>query len=125
MIVIEFDKWGRAVSDFELDQFASHIEDIAYGHKLFRQQHKRDIGEAVTFSVSTSLAIHVIRASICEGKIEPEDVAFRFEGKDLHVDENGRMDTWPFGFCDAFDIVLEKLLEPRKKKAQDDLHPLR
>ena len=62
------------------------------------------------FFIGSELIIHGLRVAICEQRIPYKKVVLFYKHHALHVDKNGRIDSWPAGFCDHADKYLEKLI---------------
>lgn len=87
-------------------------EAIADG--LIEHRVALDIFESVncTRSVTTGSTLYIkfLRLAIKEKKIYKEDVQIIFNGELIRLTDSGRVEYWPKGFCEVFDIVLERLL---------------
>jgi hypothetical protein len=94
MKTIEFFSQGEAIAD-------AAAEDRA-----------RDFlkGDQDAISVSTQNFILATRALISEGFVSNSEVQFRFEGRLLLPDRDGRLPLWPNGFCDHSERWLCRIL---------------
>lgn len=66
--------------------------------------------------VSTANFIEASRALICEGLIPNTEVEFLFEDQKITADTDGRIQTWPKGFCDHAEGWIMRLLHGRGKR---------
>ena len=98
MVGIRYCSEGKAVSDFALEEWFAEILPLA----LDEQWH--------ALGVCTAMPIHRVRVAIREGDIPPEYVQFWYGDRILQPDKDGRMLTWPRGFCDTMERMLERLL---------------
>jgi len=60
-------------------------------------------------TVSTSNFVDATRCLVKEEIYPFQDVVLSFEDKVLKIDKNGRLATWPRGFCDYTERWLERL----------------
>jgi hypothetical protein len=60
--------------------------------------------------VSNELFCHYARAFICQHHQEGFKLEFHYNGETLTVNDAGRLDKWPPGFCDHFDRYLDILI---------------
>ena len=98
MLIIEYRRDGISISDFDYPFWMGEVK-----HRI-----ERKTGNEL--AVSTETLINAVRVAIAEGKIKPEDVAFKFNGEILHVNEYGALENWPRGFCDANLVLSERIL---------------
>lgn len=61
--------------------------------------------------VSNQLFIYWLRVALKLGKISPSEIELYFKDKNnklikLEVNNDGRISTWPKGFCDEIEIAL-------------------
>lgn len=86
-------KKGESISDFEIENYVND-----------KIKNKQDI------LTSTGLVIDYIRVLVKEGSLTCSSVEIYFEKDKLKIDENGRLDRWPKGFCDKFEELTSRLL---------------
>lgn len=79
-------------------------------------------GTQVMLETHSDHVLNAVRIAVKDGLLSPEDVAiFYFErnvrdgrfvhtATELNVDSHGRMNHWPQGFFDEFDIALDRLV---------------
>lgn len=60
-----------------------------------------------------------IRLAIAEGRLNHNGVFFTFRGKNYSLNEYGKMETWPDGFCDFNINNSEKILRAVMKKYKE------
>lgn len=60
--------------------------------------------------VGQELVITAFRVAVKNKQLVPGDICVIFKGHFLPIDENGRFNHWPDGFCDVFDKLLDQLL---------------
>lgn len=67
--------------------------------------------QPIMLTVGHSLPIDYFRLAIKNGQINCEDIVFRFmaTGEDIPVNKDGRLKTWPEGFCDYTENILCQL----------------
>ena len=78
-------------------------------------------GVQVVVETHSDHVLNGIRVAVHDGKIRPDDVQLHYfqrrkeEGQSQvispHIDQDGRIDTWPDGFFDEWDKNLEALLD--------------
>lgn len=66
--------------------------------------------------ISVHCFIDAVRVCIHEGLVDCSQVRFLFNGEELTIDSYGRMENWPFGFCDVNECLLARLLAPKASK---------
>lgn len=104
MVRIEYSASGTAVSDFDV---ASHLERV---ERNLRTPHD-------TYMVfSTENIIETIRAEVAEGKISHKEICFVFKGEEIQMNEYGRINDWPAGFCDTVEEAIARILNAAHKK---------
>ena len=62
------------------------------------------------YTFGTFLFIDALRVEIREGRLQLEDVEFRYNGDIIQFDKDGRTPYWPEGFGDQVEKLLEKLI---------------
>ena len=73
-------------------------------------QRADDTEVTTVIKVGHALPITCLRALVKEGVTSRDDCGIQFNGRDLPVNEDGRIDVWPTGFCDTEDGLLDRLL---------------
>jgi hypothetical protein len=90
-IIVHYTKEGIAVPDHQTESFIlTQLKD--------NQE----------YYVSTENVIHNIRALHKEKIVS--GIKIFFNGKDMEMDDDGRIANWPDGFCDCEWKILERLL---------------
>lgn len=80
---------------------------------LFADQVQNNIKESTTnieYIVTNFLAIMELRARIAEKKIDWTKIQFSYKGNIIPHNEQAKMQHWPAGFGDAYDLILDRLL---------------
>jgi hypothetical protein len=95
MIIIDYCKHGKAVSDFDSSDWICEVK---------KTKHNR------TFQVSTSLPVDLVRLAIVSDEINCKDVTFLYCGDYFQANEYGAIENWPTGFCDGQIAVIEDIL---------------
>ena len=67
-------------------------------------------GETANLHIATELLINAIRLLIKQGKIRYNEIAFKYKDILLLPDKYGMLDSWPRGFCDIPEDILEQLI---------------
>ena len=118
MITIEYCAEGEPVSDFNYTEWLHKIKNsIVYG-SLYD----------ITFKVSTSLPINVIRLAIVKGELNYKDITFKYKDKEFQTNQYGVIEKWPNGFCEvnrsiATDLIKTRITNVQKKqKDRERLH---
>ncbi len=70
----------------------------------------------LSIAVSTENFIAAIRCLVMEDVYPHDQVTIVFDGSKLLLDSDGRMITWPVGFCDYSEGFLLRLLKGRGTK---------
>lgn len=100
MLIIEYDSIdGEVVPDGHVRGWA---DDLAEGHKGSKN--------SIHIVVGSVLMIDATRLLVAEKKLDHREVIYRFGNFDQNPDKNGMLCTWPKGFCDIYDDILEELL---------------
>ena len=97
MITIEYSPTGIPIADGALNWWLSHV----LTHK----------NEDRLFEVATGLCIDAVRLAIHEGKIDHNNIQFKYKDQIILSDRFGSLDSWPDGFNDTLDKILYKLME--------------
>jgi hypothetical protein len=77
--------------------------------KIIKGELSSFIGDTY-IQVCSSLLIDCFRVAIHEGRLDPKEIQFTFNGDVLFHDDRGRILDWPKGFGDVGDHILERLL---------------
>jgi hypothetical protein len=101
--VFEYTPKGVAVSDFEVKQLAT--EYVRYINDWLNYD-----GEPQVFFYSTSNIFFALKEKVAKGEIDHKHILFRFEGKDITINEYGSIVDWPKGFCDIETSLSESTL---------------
>ena len=74
------------------------------------------VGDTTTIYVGTNAMINEIRCAVLppHKHLDYENVVFVFNGEEINIDKNGRLNNWPKGFCDTMDEQLDRLLDWNK-----------
>lgn len=78
------------------------------------------LGNSVTFYTGQELAIDCVRVCILENLIPYNEVHFRYKNFLIIPDKYGHLDSWPDGFCDYRDKLLERLLRDTFLKFKEE-----
>ena len=101
MLIVEFSKYGIYLRDDRVESWVnSVIEDYNLNHK----------NEEKLINVSNSLIVSHFRLAVKENRISILDIKFLYKGNYLRCDSNGILDSYPEGFCDHLDKLLDKML---------------
>lgn len=98
--IFEYSPKGIAVSDFEVKQLAN--EYVRYITGLLNYD-----GESPIFSYSTSNIFFALKEKVAIGELDHNSILFRFNGKDIPINEYGAIIDWPDGFCDLETSLAE------------------
>jgi len=100
MIRVEYCPEGIAVPDAKVEAFVKELIDNQCSEKMCYG--------LLGIQVSTSNVFEFLRVMKKEKDIE---VQFKFKGKIITPDKDGRIENWPNGFCDYYDNWLRRLLQ--------------
>lgn len=107
-----------------LENPEAHIHprgQFAFGELMSRAAHA---GAQVLVETHSDHVLNGVRVAVKRELIDPEDVRIHYFSRRAHegaithqvdsprIDSDGRLDFWPDGFFDQWDLALEKLLEP-------------
>jgi hypothetical protein len=99
MIIVRYGKGGRPFSDHLCEETLLEAEKS---------------GGDVLFFTSSENMVTAARVLKCEGKLPDLRIEWQHsadeEPWDLEVNKDGRLPTWPKGFCDHIDDWLSRLL---------------
>lgn len=103
MLIIEYDPInGKVVPDGKVRGWAD---------KLIEMYEKQKLGNLVT-TVGSVLMVDATRLLVMKEKLNHGEVIYRFSNfADQSPDKSGMLRTWPKGFCDFYDDILEELLD--------------
>lgn len=106
--------------EYNPERGKAFTDDYMYGeYKRLVELIKEDAGD-ITLSYANELMIHHTRMLVIRGVIAPENVKYIFSDgwnkKEIGINEYGRLDDWPKGFCDNTDTIIEELLTTAIKK---------
>jgi len=101
-LIIEYNKdFGDVVPDGQVQSYTSYHIRLAI-----------EDGEKII--VGSVILIDSFRLAVKQGEISNEDVEIWFNdgttSYTITLDKDGRCNVYPFGFCDAYDNILRKLL---------------
>jgi hypothetical protein len=100
MITIEYCQEGKAISDFEIDQWINNL--ITQG-----------IGE---FKISNSLPAAAIRLAILENRLKHSDVVIKFMDKIFKFNEYAIISDWPYDLFNKETEFCCKILKAQIRK---------
>lgn len=96
-IIVVYTKGGKCWPDEKIDaNIDKFLESLQEGDNYLK--------------ISNELVILALRAKIHQGKINHEDIVFRYKNYEIYSDKYGGLDHYPQGFCAYFDIYLAILL---------------
>lgn len=96
------DEKSKILSDTKIEQF---VDDTINDFYTIENNEEEFI-----VTVGNEIIIHYFRVAIKEGKIPHTSIKLLFNDSVLDVDVNGKVNTWPKGFCDTVDDYLDRLL---------------
>ena len=103
-VIVEYVEGGRVVSDFEVKNEIRRLKMVIDKAHLSDTPYVRDY--------ANELMIHALRAEIHDGTIDHNDIIFKYGDLEQKADKNGRLERWPIGFCDAYEQVFSRMLDP-------------
>lgn len=101
--IFEYSPKGIAVPDFEVKQLAT--EYVRYINGWLNYD-----GESPVFFYSTSNIFFALKEKVAIGELDHNSILFRFNGKDIPINEYGAIIDWPDGFCDLETSLAESTL---------------
>lgn len=101
MLVIEYDSInGEVVPDGCVREWADKLVETYKGRVV-----------DMTVVIGSVVMIGATRLLVAKKKLNHEEVVYRFGNfGDQSPDKNGMLRTWPEGFCDFYDDILEELI---------------
>lgn len=102
MLKFIYSKRGRAISDFDLDDFIKDIICDANKNKFYH--------------CSTENLFNRVRLAIVEGHLNPENVLFVFNDEEITINSDGLCDKWSNGFLCESETTARNLLKARLVK---------
>ena len=98
MFIIEYTAEGKAISDFGIPEFCATVaERVRLGSGRLQ--------------VANCVPIDAIRAAIFRGDIDYREITFEFKGERIVPDSSGHLSSWPPGFCDTYDKIINELAD--------------
>jgi hypothetical protein len=76
----------------------------------------KDLPANLVTTVSSSLVVDEFRLRVVRGEIHPKAIKFVFEGKDIWVEDDGRLASWPLGFCDHVSNTLREIAQAKRER---------
>lgn len=73
----------------------------------------------LVLDVGQDLIINQFRVLLHRGLIRPEELQLMVNDEHVPVNKNGRLATWPTGFCDLMDRQLMELIDWNKENKAD------
>jgi len=100
MIIVYDDLIGHVMPDGLVEHYVDEV---------ITQFKREDIEQLLIFG--NQIPIDYFRLAVKKGKINCNDIVFRFrqDGEDIRINENGRLQRWPGGFCDYIETILSQL----------------
>jgi hypothetical protein len=100
MLIVDYCRDGIAVSDFDWEYWLNKIlEEKGYWTTT-----------DMKYRFSTEVMFHALRLEVAKGTISPDDILFRDDGQDIHINEYGAIQDWPRGFLEENMELSEKIL---------------
>lgn len=100
MLIIEYDSInGEVVPDGCVQEWANKLIE-KYGES----------GD-LTVVVGSVLMIDATRLLVAKGKLNREEVVYRFGDLNQSPDKSGMLRVWPKGFCDFYTDILGGLID--------------
>lgn len=102
MLIIEYDSVnGEVVSDGKVREWADRLVKVYKDRKSARN---------LTVIVGSVLMVDMTRLLVMKGKLNHEEIVYRFRDLDQSPDKYGTLRTWPKGFCDLHNDILTDLI---------------
>ena len=102
MLIIEYCDDGIAVRDCEAEAFVKEIvRNYCDSDRMF---------DDMVVKISNELVVNYLRVEVKHGVIGCDEMVFRFDGKDIKINDRGRLMSWPKGFCDRSEKIFEELI---------------
>lgn len=115
-LIITYDaNHGYLFPDGRTEEWVDKIIDMF--HKKLEAD-KADGFEDIQWNIKvcSELIVHFFRLRAVEGKIEPDKIEFRFGEEVVGLNEYGRIDNWPKGFCDIAGNTLFQIIDGANRK---------
>jgi len=107
--IFEYSPKGIAVPDFEVKQLVT--EYVKYIDKHLKYDGWANYHEeSPVFFYSTSNIFFALKERVAIGELSCDSLIFRFNGKDIPINEYGAIIDWPDGFCDLETSLAESTL---------------
>lgn len=78
--------------------------------KQYQEWDKYPTNSEFVLRIAQEMLITMFRVAVKEGMISSDKIELRFNGQTLRIDQFGRIEDWPKGFCDYNDDFLNRLL---------------
>lgn len=99
---------GRAIPDGQVENEWNRIVRL------------KDSGLPLMTEYSTENIFTYARFQVVAGHIFDDEIVFRFEDKDIHINRFGAITEWPEGFCDSVVRMCEDILTLATKKSKEE-----
>ncbi len=105
-LIIEYAKNGEYLPDHLIDEWFDGLAatiNIDWKH----------IDSTRHLTIASELMLMKTRLLVTRGHVDPSDIIYKYDGTDIKISKDGGLHTWPKGFCDNNDNILEELLTCR------------
>jgi len=100
-LTIRYSKVGKIVPDLAVTEWLE---------ELMEQIENTPEVNTISIEIGGEVMINAVRLAIKQERLNCEDVTIQFEDQEWQFDYDGRCLSWPVGFCDTNEFLLEHLL---------------
>lgn len=112
MLVLDYIPYRQAVNG-QMTAFVPDSEIEPWVKESIKQYHEwktHPINSEFVLRIAQEMLITMFRVAVKEGLISSSEIEIRFNGEVLVINQFGRIENWPRGFCDYNDDFLNRLL---------------
>jgi len=114
-LLVTYGKSGRCIPDLTVGSWAEGVVSD------YRRYKKHSSEEDYGVYVGTEAMVTALRVLALRGEIPYNELVFVFDDKEITINGDARLSSWPDGFCDTQDKMLTELLGwgvPSAKKVE-------
>jgi len=81
-----------------------------YITEIIRLSKNEYLTSPIVLVIGSTIILDAFRVAIKEERLYYKDVIIRFRRKNIVIDKDGKINSWPEGLCVVYDDILDRLL---------------